>query len=285
MNVVLWCLKVAFFSCSVWFSFSLVVFHQSWTHNIPKEKEFLRKLVKANVITDLTNGIWVYTHPQSPSAVSKTKKSWKQEMDWLGGENLWIPPGSTKGFNVLRKESCNNVRGLSEGDALNVPSEPKTPASCDGGANVHREGPPGPVPTTVALLLRSPPQVSRRTHGGAEGRRPARWSREGGRWGKSSAKHTSHREEVVLSRQRLNVFIFLSVYIRDLTVLVTSFCPLSHQVSLFVRSKSKLYDTCSTDWYDYKCSERRNLWLNKKINVGTNKKNLYSTKQYRTGLH
>lgn len=30
---------------------------QSWTHNIPKEKEFLRKLVKANVITDLTNGI------------------------------------------------------------------------------------------------------------------------------------------------------------------------------------------------------------------------------------
>lgn len=30
---------------------------QSWTHNIAKEKEFLRKLVKANVITDLTNGI------------------------------------------------------------------------------------------------------------------------------------------------------------------------------------------------------------------------------------
>uniref|UniRef100_A0A8C8DMD7 CMP-N-acetylneuraminate-beta-1,4-galactoside alpha-2,3-sialyltransferase n=1 Tax=Oryzias sinensis TaxID=183150 RepID=A0A8C8DMD7_9TELE len=30
---------------------------ESWTHNIPKEKEFLRKLVKANVITDLTNGI------------------------------------------------------------------------------------------------------------------------------------------------------------------------------------------------------------------------------------
>lgn len=33
---------------------------QSWTHNISKEKEFLRKLVKANVITDLTNGIWVW---------------------------------------------------------------------------------------------------------------------------------------------------------------------------------------------------------------------------------
>ncbi|XP_010892203.1 ST3 beta-galactoside alpha-2,3-sialyltransferase 3b isoform X4 [Esox lucius] len=30
---------------------------ESWTHNISKEKEFLRKLVKAKVITDLTNGI------------------------------------------------------------------------------------------------------------------------------------------------------------------------------------------------------------------------------------
>uniref|UniRef100_A0A3P8VWQ2 CMP-N-acetylneuraminate-beta-1,4-galactoside alpha-2,3-sialyltransferase n=1 Tax=Cynoglossus semilaevis TaxID=244447 RepID=A0A3P8VWQ2_CYNSE len=30
---------------------------ESWTHDISKEKEFLRKLVKANVITDLTNGI------------------------------------------------------------------------------------------------------------------------------------------------------------------------------------------------------------------------------------
>ncbi|XP_045907277.1 ST3 beta-galactoside alpha-2,3-sialyltransferase 3b isoform X2 [Micropterus dolomieu] len=30
---------------------------ESWTHNISKEKEFLRKLVKANVITDLTHGI------------------------------------------------------------------------------------------------------------------------------------------------------------------------------------------------------------------------------------
>uniref|UniRef100_A0A8C8GNZ9 Lactosylceramide alpha-2,3-sialyltransferase n=1 Tax=Oncorhynchus tshawytscha TaxID=74940 RepID=A0A8C8GNZ9_ONCTS len=30
---------------------------ESWTHNISKEKEFLRKLVKANVIMDLTNGI------------------------------------------------------------------------------------------------------------------------------------------------------------------------------------------------------------------------------------
>lgn len=30
---------------------------QSWTHNIAKEKEFLRKLVKAGVIADLTNGI------------------------------------------------------------------------------------------------------------------------------------------------------------------------------------------------------------------------------------
>ncbi|XP_068456943.1 ST3 beta-galactoside alpha-2,3-sialyltransferase 3b isoform X1 [Clinocottus analis] len=30
---------------------------ESWTHNISKEKEFLRKLVKGNIITDLTNGI------------------------------------------------------------------------------------------------------------------------------------------------------------------------------------------------------------------------------------
>ncbi|RLW05785.1 hypothetical protein DV515_00004828 [Chloebia gouldiae] len=30
---------------------------QSWTHNIQREKEFLRKLVKARVITDLTSGI------------------------------------------------------------------------------------------------------------------------------------------------------------------------------------------------------------------------------------
>ncbi|KAM4552883.1 ST3 beta-galactoside alpha-2,3-sialyltransferase 3b isoform 1-T1 [Odontesthes bonariensis] len=30
---------------------------ESWTHNISKEKEFLRKLVKANVVTDLTKGI------------------------------------------------------------------------------------------------------------------------------------------------------------------------------------------------------------------------------------
>ncbi|MGH0164552.1 UNVERIFIED_CONTAM: hypothetical protein FKN15_064117 [Acipenser sinensis] len=30
---------------------------ESWTHNIGKEKEFLRKLVKGKVITDLTNGI------------------------------------------------------------------------------------------------------------------------------------------------------------------------------------------------------------------------------------
>ncbi|KAL6468341.1 hypothetical protein MHYP_G00240180 [Metynnis hypsauchen] len=30
---------------------------ESWTHNISKEKEFLQKLVKANVIMDLTKGI------------------------------------------------------------------------------------------------------------------------------------------------------------------------------------------------------------------------------------
>ncbi len=39
------------------FSFSLT-HTQSWTHNISKEKEFLRKLVKGGVIQDLTHGIW-----------------------------------------------------------------------------------------------------------------------------------------------------------------------------------------------------------------------------------
>ncbi|XP_018590311.1 ST3 beta-galactoside alpha-2,3-sialyltransferase 3b isoform X2 [Scleropages formosus] len=33
------------------------IMKESWTHNISKEKEFLRKLVKAKVIMDLTNGI------------------------------------------------------------------------------------------------------------------------------------------------------------------------------------------------------------------------------------
>lgn len=37
--------------------FSSLSHTQSWTHNISKEKEFLRKLVKGGVIQDLTNGI------------------------------------------------------------------------------------------------------------------------------------------------------------------------------------------------------------------------------------
>lgn len=45
--------------CSFCFSFSLT-HTQSWTHNISKEKEFLRKLVMGGVIRDLTNGIWRY---------------------------------------------------------------------------------------------------------------------------------------------------------------------------------------------------------------------------------
>lgn len=51
---------------SCFYSFDHFLFFwssQSWTHDISKEKEFLRKLVKANVITDLTNGIWVYNPP------------------------------------------------------------------------------------------------------------------------------------------------------------------------------------------------------------------------------
>ncbi|XP_024841187.1 CMP-N-acetylneuraminate-beta-1,4-galactoside alpha-2,3-sialyltransferase isoform X8 [Bos taurus] len=35
----------------------MAAIRESWTHNIQREKEFLRKLVKARVITDLTSGI------------------------------------------------------------------------------------------------------------------------------------------------------------------------------------------------------------------------------------
>ncbi|RXM29846.1 CMP-N-acetylneuraminate-beta-1,4-galactoside alpha-2,3-sialyltransferase [Acipenser ruthenus] len=38
-------------------SIKMSAIKESWTHNIGKEKEFLRKLVKGKVITDLTNGI------------------------------------------------------------------------------------------------------------------------------------------------------------------------------------------------------------------------------------
>ncbi|XP_048950032.1 CMP-N-acetylneuraminate-beta-1,4-galactoside alpha-2,3-sialyltransferase isoform X3 [Canis lupus dingo] len=38
-------------------SLKLFLLRLSWTHNIQREKEFLRKLVKARVITDLTSGI------------------------------------------------------------------------------------------------------------------------------------------------------------------------------------------------------------------------------------
>lgn len=38
-------------------TFVFLLSFQSWTHNIQREKEFLRKLVKARVITDLTSGI------------------------------------------------------------------------------------------------------------------------------------------------------------------------------------------------------------------------------------
>ena len=78
-------LECNIFSQCYWIIFCIILnvffvwfFPQSWTHNISKEKEFLRKLVKANVITDLTNGIWVYTHPQSPSAFPKGLLNRKQ---------------------------------------------------------------------------------------------------------------------------------------------------------------------------------------------------------------
>lgn len=45
------------FSLSLLISVFFLFVLQSWTHNISKEKEFLRKLVKANIITDMTNGI------------------------------------------------------------------------------------------------------------------------------------------------------------------------------------------------------------------------------------
>lgn len=47
-------LPIIFSSSSHYYSSPL----QSWTHNIQREKEFLRKLVKARIITDLTSGIW-----------------------------------------------------------------------------------------------------------------------------------------------------------------------------------------------------------------------------------
>lgn len=49
------CFFLPFLPLFLFFIFFVLL--QSWTHNIAKEKEFLRKLVKANVITDLTNGI------------------------------------------------------------------------------------------------------------------------------------------------------------------------------------------------------------------------------------
>ncbi|XP_034874677.1 CMP-N-acetylneuraminate-beta-1,4-galactoside alpha-2,3-sialyltransferase isoform X6 [Mirounga angustirostris] len=40
-----------------WLKYIVYKERVSWTHNIQREKEFLRKLVKARVITDLTSGI------------------------------------------------------------------------------------------------------------------------------------------------------------------------------------------------------------------------------------
>nr|XP_023410392.1 CMP-N-acetylneuraminate-beta-1,4-galactoside alpha-2,3-sialyltransferase isoform X3 [Loxodonta africana] len=40
-----------------WLKYIVYKERVSWTHNIQREKEFLRKLVKAHVITDLTSGI------------------------------------------------------------------------------------------------------------------------------------------------------------------------------------------------------------------------------------
>lgn len=81
--------------------FFLLILPQSWTHNISKEKEFLRKLVKANVITDLTNGIWVYTHPQSPSAFPQ------------GLLNRKRGKGSTLGERTFRIRVACTLPGLS----------------------------------------------------------------------------------------------------------------------------------------------------------------------------
>ena len=69
-----------------WFSSFLLWFlPQSWTHNISKEKDFLRKLVKANVITDLTNGIWVYNPPPVSLGLSqRTFRSGSWEKDQPG---------------------------------------------------------------------------------------------------------------------------------------------------------------------------------------------------------
>lgn len=92
---------MGYFSYLSEFVFFLLILPQSWTHNISKEKEFLRKLVKANVITDLTNGIWVYTHPQSPSAFPQ------------GLLNRKRGKGSTLGERTFRFRVACTLPGLS----------------------------------------------------------------------------------------------------------------------------------------------------------------------------
>lgn len=106
--------------CTICYGFCLWIlffcFFQSWTHDISKEKEFLRKLVKAHVITDLTKGIWAYTHHQPPSA--SPSGQWNSAGEWtdvgrreaLGEANLqagFLHPRRLE--NRLQEEFCGKM--------------------------------------------------------------------------------------------------------------------------------------------------------------------------------
>lgn len=141
-----------------------------------------------------------------------------------------------------------------------MPSEPKTPASCGGGSKRASRGSACSRPNDGRYVPHHRPAARAercsacwlQQRGATEGSR-------GGTLGKSSAKHTSHREEVILSCQRLNVFIFLSVNIQG----VLSHKRLSMESSgLFVCPTLRLtsaHATCSTDWYHYSSSSERSI--------------------------
>ncbi|PWA13997.1 hypothetical protein CCH79_00017018 [Gambusia affinis] len=75
---------------------------ESWTHNISKEKEFLRKLVKANVITDLTKAAFRHfcrnnelkaglTHgaENRPPAPAPLSQAWSLPEKTKEAEDMW----------------------------------------------------------------------------------------------------------------------------------------------------------------------------------------------------
>lgn len=93
---------------------------QSWTHNISKEKEFLRKLVKANIITDLTNGIWTSQggclSRRTRDVLGAAEPDNTEERDFRGGSD-----GSVKMHTCLLNRQASSERDV-EG-FLNVSGE------------------------------------------------------------------------------------------------------------------------------------------------------------------